>query len=31
VLVKMSSRPTPSDDAVTAAEIEFLGQVARGL
>ena len=31
VLVKMSSRPTPSDDVMTAAEIEFLGQVARGL
>jgi CubicO group peptidase (beta-lactamase class C family) len=31
VLVKMSSRPTPSDDAATAAEIEFLSQVARGL
>jgi CubicO group peptidase (beta-lactamase class C family) len=31
VLAKMSSRPTPSDDAMTAAEIRFLGQVARGL
>jgi len=31
VLAKMSSRPVPSDDAATAAEIEFLGQVARGL
>lgn len=31
VLVKMSSRPMPSDDAVTAAEIEFFSQVARGL
>lgn len=31
VLVKMSSRPLPSDDAATAAEIEFLSQVARGL
>ena len=30
VLVKMSSRPAPSDDAATAAEMEFLGQVARG-
>jgi CubicO group peptidase (beta-lactamase class C family) len=31
VLAKMSSRPAPSDEAATAAEIEFLGQVARGL
>ena len=30
VLAKMSSRPAPSDDAATAAEIEFLGHVARG-
>jgi CubicO group peptidase (beta-lactamase class C family) len=30
VLSKMSSRPIPSDDSMTAAEIEFLGQVARG-
>ena len=30
VLVKMSSRPAPSDDAATAAEVEFLGQIARG-
>jgi CubicO group peptidase (beta-lactamase class C family) len=31
VLAKMSSRPVPSDDAATSAEIEFLSQVARGL
>lgn len=31
VLAKMSSRPAPSDDAMTAAEVRFLGQVARGL
>jgi CubicO group peptidase (beta-lactamase class C family) len=31
VLVKMSSRPVPSDDALTVAETRFLGQVARGL
>jgi CubicO group peptidase (beta-lactamase class C family) len=31
VLVKMSSRPTPTDEAMTRAEVEFLGQVARGL
>jgi hypothetical protein len=31
VLVKMSSRPVPSDDALSAAEVRFLGQVARGL
>jgi len=30
VLAKMSSRPMPSDDAATAAEAQFLGQVARG-
>ena len=30
VLAKMSSRPAPSDDAATVAEIEFLGHVARG-
>ena len=30
VLAKMSSRPAPSDDAASAAEIEFLGHVARG-
>jgi CubicO group peptidase (beta-lactamase class C family) len=30
VLAKMSSRPAPSDDAATAAEVEFLGHVARG-
>ena len=30
VLAKMSSRPAPSDDAATAAEAQFLGQVARG-
>jgi CubicO group peptidase (beta-lactamase class C family) len=30
VLAKMSSRPAPSDDAATTAEVEFLGQVARG-
>ena len=31
VLAKMSSRPAPTDDAMTAAEARFLGQVARGL
>jgi CubicO group peptidase (beta-lactamase class C family) len=31
VLVKMSSRPAPSDETMTQAEIRFLGQVARGL
>ena len=31
VLVKMSSRPAPSDDAATTREMQFLGQVARGL
>ena len=31
VLVKMSSRPAPSDDAATAREMQFLGQVARGI
>ncbi len=31
ILVKMSSRPVPSDDSLSLEEIRFLGQVARGL